>query len=284
MNNVRCNLCGSDDYYIKYGSNITSILPSLQEYTSTNNRYGFFNRIVVCRHCGLVYVNPRDSDTKRLYGEIIDDDYLKSWQERARTFRAHIKILKKYNSGANLLDIGCYAGIFINEAKREGYNVTAIEPSKWAAEFAAKKTGIKVLCGGWEDFSLKEECYDIITLWDVIEHLEDPSACFKKIHRWLKKDGIVVITTHDISSFFARIMDRKYPWLMRFHLYHFTPKSLSALLVKNGLKPFFIKYYAKTFSIGYFLNHLNIKNRSEYLNNIHLSINTGDLFMLIAKK
>ena len=124
---MKCNLCGNDDYAVIYAPTIPSGLsPTVEDYTSTVNKYGFSHRLVSCRHCGLVYANPRDEQTVELYRKVVDKTYLESWEERAATFREHLKILSGYNSGGHdLLDLGCYAGIFLDEAKKLGYNAVA---------------------------------------------------------------------------------------------------------------------------------------------------------------
>jgi 2-polyprenyl-3-methyl-5-hydroxy-6-metoxy-1,4-benzoquinol methylase len=256
----------------------------VEECVSTVSGYASSNRIVSCRSCGLLYANPRDASLTGLYAQVVDDEYVKSWEERARTFRKHLKVLEKYRQGRKLLDIGCYAGIFLDEAKKAGYDIMGIEPSKWAAEFARGKTGAEVLHGSWDAVTLPESGFDIITIWDVIEHLEDPSACLKHVHGWLKSGGIVAITTHDIGSLFARMMGKRYPWLMRFHLYHFTPKTLSAMLSKNGLKVVLVKYYVKAFSLKYILGRLGLNVRSGIFEKVAIPLNSGDMFMIIARK
>lgn len=283
--NVRCNLCGVDDYTVIHDSTVANIPPTVEDYTSTVNKYGFFHRLVSCRRCGLVYMNPRDIEIKNLYKKVVDNAYLESWEERAVTFKKHLKILAKYKAKkGNLLDIGCYAGIFLNEAKKDGYNAIGVEPSEWAADCARRKTGAEVLCGSWDEISLPEGFFDIVTMWDVVEHLEDPSGCFKKIHGWLRKDGIIAVTTHNIEGWFARLMGRRYPWLMRFHFYHFEPKTLSAMLLKNGLEPILVKSYLKTISLKYMLSRLGIRPRGKLFERARFSFDTGDMFMVIANK
>jgi len=282
---VKCNLCSADNYKVIYRSNIAGIEPTVKDYVSTVNKYGFFNRLVSCKHCGLVYMNPRDVGVKDFYKKVVDNAYIESWEERAATFRNHLKILKKYKKeNAKLLDIGCYAGIFPSIAQKEGYGVTGIEPSEWAAEFAKEKRDIEILKGCWDEVDLPQDNFDIVTMWDIVEHLENPSTCFNQVHKWLKKGGILAVSTHNIKGVFARLAGKKYPWLMRFHLYHFEPKTLRALLTKNDLTPILTKYYTKTISLKYVLGRLGIKTHGKFFEKAHFSLNTGDLFMIIARK
>lgn len=284
MVKVRCNLCGADDFDVIYPSTIGDTPPSAEEYTSTVNRYGSFNNIVQCRQCGLIYMNPRDAGTTALYKDVVDEEYLKTMRDRAKTFRNHLESVRKYKPGGDLLDIGCYAGIFLGEAEKKGYRTFGIEPSVWASGYARSNTGAEVVTGGCGNAHFGKESFDVVTLWDVIEHLEDPSACLSLVRDYLREDGITTITTHDIGSLFARLMGRRYPWLMRFHLYHFTPRTLSALLVKNGLQPVSITYYSKTFSLRYLLSRFGINMKAALLDKIRIPVNTGDMFMITARK
>jgi 2-polyprenyl-3-methyl-5-hydroxy-6-metoxy-1,4-benzoquinol methylase len=318
--NVKCSLCGADDYEVIYESTIGDACPTAEECTSTVSGYARSNRIVRCRSCGFMYANPRDEGLTGLYEQVVDNDYLESWNERARTFRGHLRVLKRVreeiasldkrrqypprNDAAALLDIGCYAGIFLDEAKKAGYSVMGIEPSKWAADYARNKTGAKVIQGGWNKASLPEGQFDVVTMWDVIEHVDDPSACLKQAHRWLKPGGIAALTTHDINSLFARIMGKRYPWLMRFHLYHFSPKTISAMLAKNGFETVLVKYYVKSFSLKYILGRLGLGRDVEkgtvptsmdstvrgqslllkLFEKMNVPLPSGDMFMVVARK
>lgn len=81
-----------------------------------------------------------------------------------------------------------------------------LEPSAWAATYARAKTGAEVLQGGCESANFAPGSFDIVTVWDVIEHFEDPALSLSKISRWLRKDGMIVVSTHNIRSLFARLL------------------------------------------------------------------------------
>ncbi|MBU4468463.1 MAG: class I SAM-dependent methyltransferase [Candidatus Omnitrophica bacterium] len=286
MDNINCNLCGNSHYEVLYLSNIKKDSVSIStEFAPTAVQYSTFYDIVACKHCGLVYANSRDFDVAALYRNVTNDyAYLDSWNERAGTFRNLLKMLEKHVQGKKILDIGCYGGIFLKEAKKQGYNVIGIEPSEWAFRIASERVEAKVINTSWDKANLPDNYFNIVTLWDVVEHLEDPSSCFRQANKWLEKNGIIAITTHDIKSLFARLLGRKYPWLMKFHLYHFEPRTLCAMLRKHHFEPLKVIYYTKTFSLKYFLSRFGLEVGWSLFKKIKLSINTGDLFMVIAKK
>lgn len=281
---VKCNICEGNDYVVLYKSNLKKSGPSVKEYTSTVNDYASYNDIVKCKKCGLVYMNPRDKNVNSLYKDVVDKDYIESWDERKNTFKKHLTEINKYKKNGKLLDIGCYAGIFPTLAREEGFDVTGIEPSKWAASYAADKSKSLIFQGSWSEIKLKKNSFDVITMWDVIEHLEDPLGCLKAAYSWIKKGGALAVTTHDINSIMAKIMGNKYPWLMRFHLYHFDSKSLARIIEKAGFKVDVKRTYSKMFSIRYLLERVGIRTRLNFFSKISIPIYTGDMMIIIATK
>lgn len=281
---VKCDYCGLDNCDILYKSNIGKKMATVREFTSTVNKYASYNNIVKCNNCGLIYMNPRDKNVNTLYRDVIDNNYLKSWNERKSTFRNHLVEIKRFKKRGRLLDIGCYAGIFPEVAKEAGFEVTGIEPSKWAAKYAKNKTGLTIYQGSWDKVKLRISSFDVVTIWDVIEHLEDPLGCLNKAYKWTNKGGILVVTTHDISSLIAKIMGGKYPWLMRFHLYHFDKKTLAKMIEKAGFKVVVKTTYAKIFSLKYLLSRIGVITKSKVFEKISLPIYSGDMMMIIAIK
>jgi 2-polyprenyl-3-methyl-5-hydroxy-6-metoxy-1,4-benzoquinol methylase len=280
---VRCNLCGSDDYTLRFPSTVRA-RPTVEDYVSTINRYGDCHDIVTCKQCGLTYMREVDQGIVDLYGGVEDAEYLRTWEERAETFRGHLAVMKKYREAGQVLDVGCYGGIFIHEARRQGYELTGVEPSAWAAAYAAECTGVRVVQGDCLSTSFPDDSFDMVTLWDVIEHLEDPLGCLRSVHGYLRDEGLVFVTTHDIESRFARMLGRRYPWLMRFHLVHFSPRTLSRMLEEAGFAVEEVAYYSKRFSLRYLLGRFGINVRSAFLDRIKIPINTGDMFMAVARK
>ncbi len=146
----------------------------------------------------------------QLYAEVVDQAYLETWDERAVTFRSHLKEIGRYAAGAELLDVGCYAGVFLSEAKKSGYLCTGLEPSNWAARHARQACDCPVVRGSAEEAQFRPGSFDFVTLWDVAEHLQDPKSAFASIRSWLRPGGGIAVSTHDISSLAARLMGRRY--------------------------------------------------------------------------
>jgi hypothetical protein len=122
----------------------------------------------------------------------------------------------------------------MDEAKKAGWNIEGVEPSRWASEIARSR-GHSVTQGMLADTAAAlNGPYDTVVLWDVIEHLEDPVTDLRLIRSKLKDDGHLCLSTIDMDGWFARLMGRRWPWIMHMHLYYFTTRSLTDLLNRAG--------------------------------------------------
>jgi 2-polyprenyl-3-methyl-5-hydroxy-6-metoxy-1,4-benzoquinol methylase len=223
--------------------NIPCILCNTDEYVTLFSDPPF--RIVRCAECGLVYTLPRlpterimemyqvgywRSAEARNFGYT---DYLRDRDRYLRTFRLRSKVIDRYKTSiGRVLDIGCAAGFFLKVMQEKGWETTGVEISAFMADFARTELNLEnVFSGTLEEQQFEAESFDVITLWDVIEHLENPRSVLAMTKRLLKKDGIVVLETQNVESVFARLMGRRWHhYKFEEHLCHFSPKTLSALL------------------------------------------------------
>jgi len=299
---IGCNLCGSHDAALRYpstlleGENPDHHVEALQ---CTNLGYGVHGPIVHCQSCGLVYVNPRpnSSDVLGDYGEVIDELYVLEREGRVLTFRRHLRPLERIvgpPNGKRLLDVGCHIGVFVDVAQQRGWDAWGVEPSRWATE-QARAQGLRVVNGTLATSGLEDASFDVITMWDVIEHASDPQAELRQVHRLLKQDGVVVLHTIDIESPFARIMGHRWPWLMEMHLYYFSPRTLRRMLEEVGFEVIHSSPQGRYLSLGYLVSRLQPYSRPLHwllggivprlgLSGIAVPINLGDLFTMYARK
>ncbi len=131
-----------------------------------------------------------------------------------------------------LLDVGCSNGAFIFTARQFGIRGEGVEPAKEAAS-AAQKAGLEVHHGYLEELGLPDASYDIITLFEVIEHLKHPIKLLKECHRILKKDGVMVIRTANTDSWTVKWLKGKWHYfnISRHggHISFFCRKSITTL-------------------------------------------------------
>lgn len=250
---IECNICNSKGYKILYKSNYDTELVERQF-----SQYSVYCDIVKCNKCGLIYESPRekiDIINRRLVTELYPIKVV-AIQERSRFFEIYIKNIKKnIPLSGKLLDIGCNIGDFMYLMQKERLEVYGIEPSFYAAQRAEKIFGLKIINDVVDDAinNFSDEFFDIVTMWDVIEHLSDPRNTLYKINKKLKKGGYLCITTHNINSLFAKISRAGYPHLMYQHFYHFSDKTLKTILNMAGFEISKIEIFNKRWSIGYLI-------------------------------
>lgn len=211
------------------------------DYRCTSMSHHIKPMLAYCKHCKMVQV-PRShqpNDLVKAYGEVVDEDYLNNFQVKRKTFSYAYKNIKKYiPASAHILEIGSYCGLFLAEALRNGLHCTGIEPSRWAANYSqAHLQNCKIINLPVEEAvkNIKDQ-FDVVVSWDVIEHVQDPMAMLKNVYSLLKKDGYFIFSTITIDSFLARLMGKKWHWIMDMHLYYFSQDSLSYLLRESGFE------------------------------------------------
>jgi SAM-dependent methyltransferase len=140
--------------------------------------------------------------------------------------------------GKRVLDVGAAYGFFVAAARSVGLDAVGLEPVGACAAFAARELGIEVHTGRIEDATLAAGGFDVVTLFDVIEHLVDPTAALRRIHALLAPGGTLVVETGDLGGLLARVVgSRWYYYDPPQHLTYFSLASLEHLLLRTGFTP-----------------------------------------------
>jgi 2-polyprenyl-3-methyl-5-hydroxy-6-metoxy-1,4-benzoquinol methylase len=188
--------------------------------------------------------------------------------------------------GNQLLDVGSGDGAFLLDAQKAGWDVVGLDVSSLAAK-NAKSLGLNVLAGEIQNADLDPDSFDIVRLWSVLEHSQQPDVVLRCVHELLVPGGWAIIQVPNANSLIARVSGDRWPaWDMPIHLTHFTKKSLSAMAHDAGLIPGGI-YSA---SVGTFAGVLgwttNIPGRALIfvIDQIIDMMNSGDCIMLFARK
>jgi SAM-dependent methyltransferase len=138
---------------------------------------------------------------------------------------------------ARLLDAGAGRGRFVAGARAAGYEASGIEPSQRGAS-AAAASGVPVERATIAAATVAAESLDAVTLWHVLEHIDDPSAALARIATWLAPDGVLLVGVPNLASLQARAGgERWYHLDVPRHRVHFTPAGLDALLRAQGFTP-----------------------------------------------
>ena len=208
-------------------------------------------RVVRCRRCGLTYVTPR-LPAERLH-QMYQEEYWSSGRAKdfgytqylaeaplyLRTYALRSRLItERRPAPGRVLDVGCAAGFFLRVMADLGWSTTGLEISSQMCEYARGTLGLPdVRRGDLLSVPLEPGAFDVVTLWDVIEHLEDPPAHLRAAHAALRDDGLLVIETQNIASRFARLMGRRWQHFKHEeHLFHFSPETLERLLRDAGLR------------------------------------------------
>jgi len=167
------------------------------------------------------------------------DDYAGLEAGLRRTARARLRRIGRRSAVGTahvrtLLDVGCGTGVFLDEARRAGWQVRGVEVSAYAAD-QARHRGLDVACASSEGLDLPAEAYDCVTLWDTLEHVPDPAGVLNAAARALRPGGVLALSTGDITSFCARVTGpRWHLFNLPEHLYFFSPAALVRLLASAG--------------------------------------------------
>lgn len=196
-------------------------------------------RVVRCRLCGLMYLNPRP--TPEALASYYPSQYwapppagVKNLSVEAGIERA-VQALRRLGRGGRVLDVGCGVGVLAAYLVQLGFDVVGIEPAEHACRAARSQFALQVHQGTLHDVSLAPGTFDAVTFFDVLEHLPDPVADLRAARALLKPGGVVAAKVPNAASFQARLLRRWWYWLdAPRHLFHFTPATLTRVLRAAG--------------------------------------------------
>ncbi len=230
-----CQLCGSRDRSLK-----------LQD--------GPF-QVVTCNGCGLVYVTPRLQGQALL--DVYDAGYWKSENPKQRgyadyaregalylaTYEKRMRLVDRWlPARARILDVGCAAGYFLRVVQKRGHDVHGVELSAAIAHEAVAALGEARIHVGTLDEAVTARHYapqsfDLVTLWDVIEHVPEPQGLLRRIRGLVKPSGKLLLETQNVASRWARLLGaRWHHYKHDEHLYHFSPDTIRRLLADCGFR------------------------------------------------
>ncbi|MFN3875838.1 MAG: class I SAM-dependent methyltransferase, partial [Flavobacteriales bacterium] len=145
------------------------------------------------------------------------------------------RLLRRFARGTALLDVGCGSGEFLAHMARNGYKAEGVEPSPVARNAAQQASGCHI--ASRLDLVDGSERFDAATLWHVLEHLDNPSRCLRRLHALLKPSGCLFIAVPDCESYDARHYGPHWAaWDVPRHLWHFRKRDLQRLLSQHGFE------------------------------------------------
>lgn len=250
----QCPFCKGENVTLKFKENKGTTKKSDWEFACTNCRYGIHGPIKECRDCHMIYVDDpiTQHEITSFYETLNDPLYLMEQKAREKTFNAYLsKLIKFIPSKGKLLDVGTNTGLFVKLANDRGFKGVGLEPNKEAAQYAKETYGLKLVSAPFEGNTFAKESFDVVTMWDVIEHFVDPVSELKKVYNVLKPGGVYAFSTVDPSSFVARFWGTKWAWYMEMHRVFMDRPTMEAYLKKVGFNRVVFKPHFRYFSLGY---------------------------------
>jgi SAM-dependent methyltransferase len=211
-------------------------------------------RIVRCQNCRLGFIRPMPSPEviEAFYSEeyfnrdyhcgVSEGSYADEVSRMRADMRSRLSRISRFQRSGKFLEIGCAGGAALAETRAFGFDTVGVELSTAMAEWGRKKFGLDIRDGTLEAQRFPEESFDAVFMGDVIEHLREPAAELREIHRVMKPGGILVLEypmdLNNIASR-ARVALRREKVLQQnpYHLYFYTPAPLSRLLASCGFQP-----------------------------------------------
>ena len=262
----QCPVCKSQNTDELYPENLDLHKPTFTYEFSPKSQKTF--RVVRCRNCTHVFCWPLPKNIYKNYEDVVDKEYLRHSQTRRLSAKLVLNILSHYAPFGRLLDIGCATGDFLTVAKDFGYSVEGLELSKWSSEIVKNK-GIKVHKELLRSLSSRlPGRFDVVTMWGVIEHFQNPLDEMIYINKLLKPGGILAVWTGDVNGIMSRILGRRWWYWQGQHIQYFTSVSLNRLGRLTGFEHITTELYPIAATYDQVVNSLSRYKFQKYLMSI----------------
>ncbi|MFD2246732.1 class I SAM-dependent methyltransferase [Pontibacter ruber] len=228
-----CPICGKEDF--KNFLVVTDNSVSKESFV-----------IVECENCTFKFTNPRpDSESIGRYYE--SEDYISHSNTktgiinrayhvvRSITTKQKVELINRHSPNkGRILDYGCGTGVFLTACKKDGWQISGVEPTAKAREIAASQTG-EAIAATLDQ--VKDHKFDVITLWHVLEHVHTLNETMEQLISLLQEDGVLIIAVPNADSHDAKQYRELWAaYDVPRHLYHFTQNSMKRFLKKHKMK------------------------------------------------
>ena len=251
-----CVVCGGTNleshFAVRGGAGADGLIP-------TTDRFGTaLADIVRCASCGHMQLErmPSEAELAEAYARAESDDYIEEEEGQRATARSVLEAIERYQAPGALLDLGCWVGFLLDEARRRSWDATGVEPSEFASEYARERLGLHVLTADLFTDRVPTRHFQAVFMGDVIEHLADPGAALERIGELLEPGGVVALALPDAGSRIARAMGARWWSVIPTHLQYFTRGSIRLLLEREGFQLISVQTAPKAFTVRYYLGRI----------------------------
>jgi 2-polyprenyl-3-methyl-5-hydroxy-6-metoxy-1,4-benzoquinol methylase len=265
--------------------------------------------ILRCSQCGLFVLEADtnyDEFLEMYYsqGYFMGDDakfgyanYLAEEEMLRRNAVTYLTRIKQLAPEGSLLDVGCAAGYLMDEADKLGYTVSGIDTSAYITNLATSQIQSKIQTVPLHKTSFSRDSFDVVTMFDLIEHLNDPRTDLTLIASSIKPSGLLVIGTGDTGSLYARIFGKhNHFFAPPHHYFFFSRKTITELLKQSGFKVIkiesmgkwltipYVARVAKHFTIPFFASFMNSQLVKLFFFKKGIYLYFGDSMVVYAQK
>jgi SAM-dependent methyltransferase len=195
--------------------------------------------LVRCPACSLVWLShpPKPEEMHLHYTDAYHKLISAAGDNSPDRWRGRNAALRPHKQSGALLDFGCSSGSFLETLRGDDWELYGIEMSADGARTAEARSGAKVFVGDILDAPFPRESFDVITCFDVLEHLYAPREVMARVGEWLKPGGIFYVLVPNVDSAEGRVFRSYWHGLeLPRHLFHFSPTSLKFLAESAGLR------------------------------------------------
>lgn len=224
----------------------------------TTARFGVaLSDIVRCRACGHMQLAQMPQlSLAEGYAESASSDYLGEQRGQRLTAGTLLETVERHVHPGALLDVGCWVGFLLDEARRRGWRTAGVEPSTFASSYARDQLGLQVQTSDLFSADLPPASFDAVVLSDVLEHLPGPGQALDRIAALTRPGGVLLLTLPDAGSRVAQAMGRRWWSVIPTHVQYFTRGSLTLLLARHGWGVLELGTAPKAFTIAYYLSRV----------------------------
>lgn len=194
-------------------------------------------QIYQCRKCLAAFVDPKTprKSTKHIYEFV---EYQKREKQFVKRYNKTLGLIKRYSKGKQVLEVGAGFGLLSSILSKKGYEVDALEPE--VTPVYLKGLPVHVVKKSFESFAkVTTKKYNVIILYDVLEHVNKPKETILLFKKLLHKNGIVIIQTPNYLSLMARMVKNWSWWMVEDHRFYFSRKSFSHLFLKKNWREYY---------------------------------------------
>jgi len=195
--------------------------------------------LVRCPVCSLVWLSnpPKPSEMHLHYTDAYHKLISAAGENATERWRDRVQFVRPCKQSGSLLDLGCSSGGFLGFFRSSSWKLYGIEMSPDCAKRAGARTGAQVFVGDILDAPFHSESFDVITCFDVLEHLYEPKCVMARVREWLKPEGIFYVQVPNVDSAEGRVFGSYWHGLeLPRHLFHYSPTSLKFLAESAGLR------------------------------------------------